>query len=265
MTRRVGTELLPVDDTGDVEIAVLTDVHGNSVALDAVTADARTSGVERFWVLGDLVAMGPDPIGTIERLQALEPEVMIRGNTDRYVLHDENPFPPVDELPLESALVEEMVEIAACISWTKGMLTAAGQLDWLGRGRDNHGCPLPDGTSLLAVHASLHRDDGRGIDPEITDDDLRALFPGVNGGVVLGGHTHHATDRIVGQTRFVNPGSVSNHLTDDRRARYLLLRADDHGVEFEHRAIDYDVEAAKALFERFAPPGRASLVERFFS
>jgi predicted phosphodiesterase len=72
-------------DTRRVSIAVLTDVHGNSLALDAVITDARGMGADRFWLLGDLVAMGPDPVGTVQRLPRLEPEFRITGNTDRYV------------------------------------------------------------------------------------------------------------------------------------------------------------------------------------
>ena len=76
-------------------IAVLTDIHGNSVALDAVIADARAVGVTRWWLLGDLVAMGPDPVGTVARLGELGAEVRVTGNTDRYELTDSGPFPPL--------------------------------------------------------------------------------------------------------------------------------------------------------------------------
>ena len=72
-------------DTRSVSIAILADVHGNSLALDAVITDARGVGADRFWLLGDQVAMGPDPVGTVQRLRRLDPEFRITGNTDRYV------------------------------------------------------------------------------------------------------------------------------------------------------------------------------------
>ena len=46
----------------------MSDIHGNRTALEAVIADGTDRGVERWWVLGDLVAIGPDPVGTLELL-----------------------------------------------------------------------------------------------------------------------------------------------------------------------------------------------------
>ncbi len=55
-----------------MKIAVLSDIHGNSVALDAVLRDISSQGgVDAYWVLGDLVALGPDPVGVLERLSKL--------------------------------------------------------------------------------------------------------------------------------------------------------------------------------------------------
>ena len=49
-----------------MRLGVLSDVHGNRQAFEAVVADGRRAGVERWWVLGDLVAIGPDPVPVFE-------------------------------------------------------------------------------------------------------------------------------------------------------------------------------------------------------
>ena len=64
--------------------AVISDVHGNLVALDAALADA--SGVDAYWLLGDLVAHGPRPAECVRRVRELPGLVAVRGNTDRYTL-----------------------------------------------------------------------------------------------------------------------------------------------------------------------------------
>ena len=67
-----------------MRIALLSDIHGNSVALDAVLRDVQAQGnADEYWILGDLVAIGPDPIGVLERLSELEEAFYVRGNTDR--------------------------------------------------------------------------------------------------------------------------------------------------------------------------------------
>ena len=62
---------------------VLTDLHANLHALDAVLADARSIGYDQVLVLGDLVACGGDPASVIDRTLELKPVALIRGNHDK--------------------------------------------------------------------------------------------------------------------------------------------------------------------------------------
>ena len=52
-------------------LAMISDIHANLVALDAVLADALSIGVDAYWILGDLVAIGPEPVAVLERLASL--------------------------------------------------------------------------------------------------------------------------------------------------------------------------------------------------
>ena len=67
-----------------MRLAIFSDVHGNPIALDAVLRDVRErGGADGYWVLGDIVALGYDPVGVLEQLAALSGLVAVRGNTDR--------------------------------------------------------------------------------------------------------------------------------------------------------------------------------------
>jgi predicted phosphodiesterase len=68
----------------NMKIALISDIHGNSIALDAVLSDVRfAGGVDEYWIVGDHVAIGPDPNGVLERLTSLPEVSFTRGNTDR--------------------------------------------------------------------------------------------------------------------------------------------------------------------------------------
>lgn len=80
-----------VRERGSVRIGLISDIHGNRHALKAVLADGASQGVNRWWVLGDLVAIGPDPVGTVELIANLPSVEVTTGNTERYVLTDDPP------------------------------------------------------------------------------------------------------------------------------------------------------------------------------
>src|SRR5262245_26471365 len=142
-----------------MNIALLSDIHGNSSALDAVLADIHArGGVDGYWVLGDLVALGHDPVGVLERLAALPNVQYVRGNTDRYVAVGDRPPPTLADVAADPRLLATLVEIAGTFAWTQGALTAAGWLDWLERLPLELHVALPDGTQVLGVHASPGRD-----------------------------------------------------------------------------------------------------------
>jgi predicted phosphodiesterase len=180
-----------------MKLGLMSDIHGNSVALQAVLADANEQKVDRWWVLGDIVALGPDPVGVLEVLAELPDVSCIGGNTERYVLTGDRPHPSFEDATMNPALIPQLVEVARSFAWTRGMLTQAGWLQWLGALPSELRWTLPDTTRVLGIHASPRSDDGAGIDSTINDDELGDLLEGSAADLVFGGHTHDAIDRTL--------------------------------------------------------------------
>ncbi len=90
-----------------MKLGVLSDIHGNKVALDAVLAGGASVGVERWWALGDLVLMGSRPIEVVESLRSLPAVDFVSGNTDRYVVTGAQPLahPTVERVVGDADLV----------------------------------------------------------------------------------------------------------------------------------------------------------------
>jgi predicted phosphodiesterase len=142
-----------------VRLAIFSDVHGNSIALDAVLEDiARHGSVDGYLVLGDHTNVGPDPVGALERLGRLENARFVRGNGDRYVVTGDLPsWFETGKTDAEIAAVR--VELAASLGWTRGAITAEGWYDWLAALPFELRFALPDGSRVLCVHATHRRDD----------------------------------------------------------------------------------------------------------
>ena len=93
--------------------AIFSDMHGNITALEAVLADIEGSkAVDEYWILGDIVALGPAPIEVLERLTTLPYARFIRGNIDRYVYTGDRPPPTFDEALASLRKVQVLAEVA---------------------------------------------------------------------------------------------------------------------------------------------------------
>lgn len=232
---------------------VVSDIHGNIDALEAVLADATADGWTGVICLGDLVGYGAAPREVITRLRALAPEWSIRGNHDRVCagLTSASLFSPVAR---------------AAIEWTRDQLTSdeLALLATLSPG------PLPFSTETLLCHGAPQDEDFYVLDPA----DARLAFAVQRARLCLHGHTHAQTVfRLNGpalldetparRTRcripltpdsrwLVNPGSVGQPRDGDPRAAYAILDAGTMTIEL--RRVPYDISRAQARIRQAGLP-----------
>ncbi len=240
-----------------MRVALFSDIHGNDVALDAVLDDIeRSGGVDEHWILGDLVALGPEPLRVLETLAGLPAARVIRGNTDRYVFTGvDRPPPSMEDAARDPARLPALVECAGSFAWTQGALSRTPWLAWLEALPLEIRKTLPDGTRVLAVHAAPGRDDGLGILAGASHEDLLQAVEGCEADLVLAGHHHMPVDERAGDFHVVNLGSVSNPYAPDLRASYVLLEWDDDGHRVEHRRVDYDHQSVIDRMRDLRHPG----------
>lgn len=246
-----------------MKLALFSDIHGNLTALEAVLKDIEAQGgVDSYWVLGDLAALGPEPVPVLERLNQLTNVQFCRGNTDRYVITGDRPPPSLAETQKDPQLLPILVDVAVTFAWTRGMVTQAGWLDWLRDLPFEIRSTLPDGTRLLGVHGAPQADHIP-IHPGLTEAEIEDHLLGCEADLICMGHTHIPLDILVGDKRVVNLGSLSNPPLADLRASYVLLTADSSGYQLEHRRVAYDYQAVINALVRVQHPGRTFIISHF--
>ena len=240
-----------------MRVAILSDIHGNAIALDAVLANIeRQGGVDGYWILGDFVALGHDPVGVLEKVSQLPGLVCTRGNTDRYVFAEERPFPAISDALKDPSLIQRLVEMNASFAWTQGAINADGWLNWLGKLPLEYTTTLPDGTRFLGVHAAPGTDDGVGLHPALPEAAIAAALDGVSADLICVGHTDEVMDVGVNGRHLINLGSVSNPKAPDLRASYVLLTAEKHEHDVQFHYVEYDSQAVIDILEKVRHPGR---------
>ena len=245
-----------------MRIALLADIHGNEIALSAVLRDIQArGGVNAYWILGDLVALGPQPVQVLEILSALPNTRFIRGNTDRYVVSGDRPSPSIEEAKRNSELMGALVEVANTFAWTQGMITAGGWLPWLQELPIDMRNSLPNGTRFLGVHASPGSDDGSGIAPHMDAAEMASLLRDCDAELVCVGHTHCPFEHRAGGVHVVNPGAVSLSVTEDKGASYALLDVEEDEYSLQHYSVPYDRAKVIDQLNRMRHPGRGYLIK----
>ncbi len=245
-----------------MKLAILSDIHGNSIALDAVLADIEhAGGVDGYWLLGDFAAIGPDPVGVLEQVRALPNAHFLRGNTDRYASTQGLVEGWLEQALAQPDKLESYLEVARSMAWTMGAVTAAGFLSWMRELPLELRLTLPDGTRVLGVHAAPGTDDGKGLSPKLSEAELRAALAGCAADLVFAGHTHIPMDVSLDGIRVFNLGSVSNSPVEDQRAKYAILHADATTHRVEARRVAYDQAAVIALTEKLGHPAAGRIAQ----
>jgi predicted phosphodiesterase len=225
-----------------LRVALVSDIHGNLTALEAVVADLRRRGADVVVHGGDLALMGPRPAEVVDRVRELGwPGVV--GNTDELLWQPEEHERQRSRAPKLARLLELIFDVYA--PDTRERL-GEERLAWLRTLDPEHRI---DG--LTVVHAQPD-DLWRAPMPDATDDELRATYESLAAERVAYGHIHRPFARRAGGMIVANAGSVGLPWDGDPRAAYLLF---EDGVPNIVR-VEYDVEAeGRALRSAGHPDG----------
>jgi putative phosphoesterase len=223
-------------------VALIADIHGNAVALEAVLADIDRRDVDEIVCLGDVAAGGPQPREVLERLRALGCAV-VRGNADEWLLG----APPAENNP-------EGGRLRAIVEWARAQLTDV-DLAYLESFEPTVELDLDQSRRLLCFHGSPRASSDRLL-ATTPEHELARLFAGAAADVFAGGHTHLQLARRFRVSLILNPGSVGLPLAGDldspslrpgaprlpRFAEYALIES-DAALSVELRRAPVDVEA----------------------
>lgn len=233
-----------------MKYAIISDIHGNNVALQHVLKDAKENGAERYIFVGDYCVSAPWPKEVVETLQGMDTAYLVKGNEEQYLYTPESD--------------DGQFEISR---WCKHQLSAE-QIEWL-----NH---LPEQLSIsdgklniYVAHASekfigpiefdnfgpyrlsmkypketvLHQDLlGRISDILDSNKEFEDILNVIPKGIYIFGHSHIQWHKQTDNHLFINPGSCGMPLDcAEFGAPYTLVTIENGMATVEERRVKYDV------------------------
>lgn len=223
-------------------IAVLSDVHGNLPALEAVLADIEGQGTpDVYWILGDLGLYFPWSAEVIDQLRALPGAAFLQGNIDRYLWSGSRPAIPIRAAEGWTRAPALLAVREARFRWAVERLSFA-QYCFLRDLPGHLALDFPGYGRIMGVHATPGSDE-TALVPDSPDDEIRPHLAGVDARLLLFGHTHRPTDRRLDGLRLVNPGSVGLPRDGNSDPAYALLEVVLDRCQVRFRRVPYDLEA----------------------
>jgi putative phosphoesterase len=230
-----------------MRLAIVSDVHGNLTALEAVVGDVEGASPDLVLHGGDLVLMGPRPAEVADLMRELGwPGVL--GNTDEVLWRPE----------IRSGLEQRMPKLGPLLRLVFDEYAPATR-ELLGEERIAWLRELPEERregELLLLHAGPG-DLWRAPLPEATDEELLDAYGGLDAARVVYGHIHRPYVRELFGLTVANSGAVGMPFDGDWRASYLLI---EDGVP-EVRRVEYDLERELDVLARSDYPDAERLGE----
>ena len=245
-----------------METAIISDMHGNCVAFDAVLADLKRNPVNQIVCLGDAVQGGPQPAQVVSRLRDIGCPVVM-GNADAWLLTGQ-------ESGQEPISAERRVKMDAIREWTLSCLTADDRA-FIASFQPTLTIEMGVGQSLLCFHGSPASFDDV-ILPTTPEDEFQRLLGGYAGKLLAGGHTHMQQLRRLGDRFFFNPGSVGLAYSHEQSeasfradpwAEYAVLTAKPTRLALEFRRVPFDVAELVRVYHASGRPYAAEAVAQY--
>jgi predicted phosphodiesterase len=239
-----------------MKIAVISDMHGNALALEAVLQDLRPEAVDQIVCLGDAIQGGPQPAEVIAHLRALGCPVVM-GNADDWLLSGTaNDTASIPE--------ERLRRLDVVREWQLTQLTDADRA-FMATFQPTVTLPLEQGRSLLCYHGSPRSFDDI-ILPLTPDETVRDYLQPQDAVIYTGGHTHVQFMRHFGNTFHFNPGSIGYAFRHDQApsadgerlydgwAEYAVLTVNGGQQAVTFRRVPFDVQHLITIYRRSGRP-----------
>ena len=221
-------------------VAILSDIHGNIPALEAVLADLAAFEIDHVIVPGDVIGFGPSPRQAAQLVMEKGWSV-IRGNNEFFLT----------DYKTTRALAEwdDPVQFAPAIwldrQFDRKLKTIIGS--WA----DTLSLYFRDAPPILVCHGTPASPWGT-IYSTMTEEEIEKALCHVGAEYVICGHTHLPMDRQSGKWRIFNPGAVGVPLDGLFSASYMMLEGNEEGWTPTFRRVPFDYDA---LFEQFERSG----------
>lgn len=238
-----------------MKIAILSDIHGNMTALNAVMDDVQRNQCDKTFFLGDYALAGPEPVPTVDycmHLNTYNNIEMIQGNTDKMIAEYSD--------DLYNTLKDAGAPIMANALKEDASILNENQKAFL-RDLPPYKLVEEEGVKILLVHGSP-RKNNEDILPDTPPEEVNEMVKDSEATIILCGHTHIPCGfQTLSRKTVINVGSVGRPFTENPKSCYLILDLKDGKFTIEHKFVRYDNRKAADILAKRTFEGADKLAQ----
>lgn len=231
-----------------MKIGIITDVHGNVIALNKIIQKFNKEQCDKIICCGGIIGIGPYPEQTVQYIMSLPNLICVRGNHDHYQ------FRGIPDKITESEKLHHL--------WIKSILSEAS-MNFL-KALPQKSILTVDGHSISVLHYAVDSENKYRFVKNPTINDLERLFSGVESEIICYGHDHK---RLICQSDkkwYVNAGSCGCPEAEKNIARGAILNIDKEKVSVECIDEPYDINEVINEIKRLNYPAAREILKYFY-
>ena len=247
-----------------MRIFVLSDVHGNCLALETVLEDAKKTSYDHIVCNGDMIQSGPQPHETVQLLREMKCSIVM-GNSDAWLMTG---------IETDAHLIaeERRKKLDIVRAWSLSKLDEEDRA-FINSFQPTVSVELGHGNNLLAFHGSPASFD-QFLLPSTPEDEFQEILKPYAGNILTGGHMHLQYTRRLrdSQNFFFNPGSVGvayNHEQSDDKgfldpwAEYAILTVQKSNIRLEFVRVPLDMDKMAEIYRHSDRPFANEAMEQY--
>jgi len=226
-----------------MKIAIISDIHANKLAFDAVMKDIDDFKPDKIFCLGDLILAGYDSNYICEQIISLKNKLkedfkIIQGNTDKMIAY------------CNDEMIEKTKNVFPCMGYSLEQdvkTTKTEYIDFVKNLNEDEIIEI-NGLKIHLCHGSP-RNQTENIYPDLKEQEVEKMVENSSADLILCGHTHIPCGYSLNNGKtIVNVGSIGRSKMDDKMPIYVQLTIDKNGKFFiEHKKVKYDNKKVSQL------------------
>ena len=239
-----------------MKIGLISDIHGNKKALDAVLEQLEKKNIDKIICIGDLVGGAPMSEEVVQKIINMGQKVVaVRGNRERYIIegmpnvvHDEKMKISDEQLQRNEWIKKELSDLS---------------IEFISKLPKEIMCEI-EGKKIYIAHYPMNEDGNfRKHIKQANVEENEIMFNGIDADIYLYGHTHREIYNSKNGKVYINPGALGCP-EKTNRAPYGILNINKKEVEYKQLYVEYNVQEVIDYIQNIKFPGYKGVLRLFY-